>query len=79
MFQFIGVAVVAAVLGFFAQLPILGFLILGGVVWLSTSSFLGGAFITVCAVAAVFLGYIPMLFVAIGVSLWTLLAWGFKG
>lgn len=77
MFQFIGVAFVAAVLGFFAQLPILGFIILGGVVWLSTSSFLGGAFITACAVAAVFLGYIPMVAVAIAVVIWTILAWGF--
>jgi hypothetical protein len=78
MFQFIGVMAVALFLGFFAQMPIVGSLILWGVVWLSTESFFGGMFIAAVGTAAFILGYIPMLYIAIAVGIWTLLAWGFK-
>lgn len=79
VFQFIGAAVIAAVLGFLGIIPLIGSLVLWGVVWLSTESFLGGMFIAALATGLLLFGVIPSIAIGGLVAVWTLLAWGFSG
>ncbi len=79
MAQLIGGLVLAAAAYFLTMVfGILGFGILGLVVWLSTESFLGGVLVTGGAVAAFLLGYVTLPIIAIVVAIWTFVAWGLK-